>query len=271
MKSIRFITVNFNNSHYSAKLLDSLRLQNGIGQEFAMDCVIVDNSTNADEATHCREVSAGFGWVSYIRSEKNLGYFGGLNRGLAADRLIGSDFIVIGNNDLEFESDFCERLIALTADPSVFAICPDEITADGIHKNPHVRHRISSLRRFQLDLFFSHYYVARLLLFILRIVRPHKISQPQPDGGGCELHMGHGACYVLTPEFLKRFESLNYPHFLIGEEAYLADQIHSAGGRLWYEPALRVHHAENGAISTIPNRVIYEFARNGYPDYRRLL
>ena len=33
----------------------------------------------------------------------------------------------------------------------------------------------------------------------------------------------------------------------------------------------RVHHAENGAIATIPKRAIYEFARSGYPDYRRLL
>jgi GT2 family glycosyltransferase len=270
MPRIRFITVNFDNSHYSAKLLDSLRLQSGLGKEFEMDCVIVDNSTRSEEATRCREFSAGFPWVSYIRSDKNLGYFGGLNRGMAADGSRNADIIVIGNNDLEFESDFCERLIALIPDPSVFAICPDEITADGIHKNPHVRYRISSFRRFQMDIYFSHYYVARFLMFILRIVRPRKKSQPQP-GGGCELHMGHGACFVLTPEFLKRFESLNFPHFLQGEEAYIADQIHSADGRLWYEPTLRVHHAENGAICTIPKRVNYEYSRSGYPHYRRLL
>jgi hypothetical protein len=194
-----------------------------------------------------------------------------LNRGLAAERSSDLDFVVIGNNDLEFEPDFCQTLIAASPDPSVFAICPDEITADGIHKNPHLRHRMSRLRRLQLDVYFSHYYMARCLLFILGIVRPRKKSQAQPQGVGCELHMGHGACYVLTPEFLKRFKSLNYPHFLIGEEAYLADQIHSARGRLWYEPALRVHHAENGAIATVPKRAIYEFARSGYPDYRRLL
>lgn len=271
MKSIRFIAVNFNNSHYSTKFLESLRLQTGIGGDFAVDSVIVDNSTKPEEATKCRELCEKIPWVSYIQSNKNLGYFGGLNRGLASDRLSSTAFIVIGNNDLEFEPDFCQRLIALTPDPSVFALCPDEITADGVHKNPHVRYRISSFRKFQMDLYFYHYYVARLLHFILSIVRPHKKSQPQPGGGGCELHMGHGACFVLTPEFLKRFDSLHYPHFLQGEEAYIAHQIHSAGGRLWYEPALRVHHAEKGAVSMIPKRVNYEYARSGYPDYRRLL
>ena len=54
MKSIKFIAVNFNNSRYSVKLLDSLRLQSGLGKEFEMDCVIVDNSTRSDEATRCR-------------------------------------------------------------------------------------------------------------------------------------------------------------------------------------------------------------------------
>ena len=236
-----------------------------------MDCIIVDNSTNSDEAMRCQEICAEFPWASYIRSEKNLGYFGGLNRGLAAARSNDADFVVIGNNDIEFEPDFCERLISLIPDPSVFAICPDEITSDGIHMNPYVKHRISPLRRFQLDLYFSNYYVARLLLFIYGIVRPHKKSRLQPQSGGCELHMGHGACFVLTQEFLKRFESLNYPHFLQGEEAYFSDQIHSAGGRLWYEPALRVRHAEKGAVSTIPKRINYEYGRRAYPTHRRLL
>src|ERR1700758_2568663 len=113
MPRIRFIAVNFNNSHHTAKLLSSLCLQNGNGKDFAMDCVIVDNSTNDDDASRCRELSAGLAWVTYIRSETNLGYFGGLNRGLAVEGSSDADFVVIGNNDLEFEADFCQALIAV--------------------------------------------------------------------------------------------------------------------------------------------------------------
>jgi GT2 family glycosyltransferase len=83
--------------------------------------------------------------------------------------------------------------------------------------------------------------------------------------------MGVGACYVLTPEFFRQFKTLRYFFFLYGEEAYIADQIHSAGGLLLFDPDLRVDHAESAALSKVPNRTAYEYARKGYPDYRRLL
>ena len=269
MSRINFIAVNFNNSHYTAKLLDSLRLQDGMGKEFAMDCVIVDNSTNSDQAVQCQELSAQCPWSSYIRSGENLGYFGGLNTGLAVEGVRDADFVIICNNDLEFEPQFCAELTRRQYDEKVFAVCPDVITADGYHQNPHVLKRINWFRRFQFDLYFSHYYVARLLLMILRVVRTSPSSPPQPQHG-CETHLGVGACYVLTAQFLRRFSQLNSPSFLYGEESYISDQIHTAGGILWYDVALRVHHKECAATSTMRERTAYDFARAGYPDYRRI-
>ena len=151
-----------------------------------------------------------------------------------------------------------------------FSVCPDVVTFDGLHQNPHVLQRIGWLRRFQFDLYFSNYYVARLMSLILGIVRPVKVSPPQPVVG-CEIHMGIGAIYVLTPEFLKRFNKLNFPHFLYGEEAYFSDQIHAVGGILWFDPDLRVSHAESATLSKVPKRTAYEFARSGYASYRKML
>jgi GT2 family glycosyltransferase len=150
------------------------------------------------------------------------------------------------------------------------AVCPDVITADGLHQNPHILKRISSIRRFQFDMYFSNYWVARLLVLLLRFIRPVKASREQ-TGEAHEMHMGVGACYILTSRFLARFKQLNYPHFLYGEEAYISDQIHTAGGILWYDPALCVHHAESAALSKIPRREAYEYERVGYPNYRSLL
>ena len=83
--------------------------------------------------------------------------------------------------------------------------------------------------------------------------------------------MGIGACYILTRAFLERFKELHYPYFLYGEEAYFSNQIHTAGGILWFDPVLRVHHAESATLSKIPKRTAYEFARSGYPSYRKML
>jgi GT2 family glycosyltransferase len=270
MALIRFLCVSFNNAGDSKKLVRSLDFQQRHGSDFSVDCVIVDNSTKKEEAADCETLSRTYAWVTYLRAPTNLGYFGGLNYGMENTGSTQVTYTVICNNDLEFHDDFCRILTAKTYDQNIFAVCADVVTADGVHQNPHILNRINWRRRCQFDLYFSHYYVSRTMLRILQIARPVKRSPRQPSQG-CEVHMGVGACYVLTAEFLQRFKRLHYPFFLYGEEAYIADQIHSAGGVLWFDPDLRVRHAESATLSKVPSRTAYEYARAGYPDYRRLM
>jgi GT2 family glycosyltransferase len=270
MEEIKFICVSFNNASYSRKLLESLSRQVGLLEKFSITCTIVDNSTNEADAASCKALAQDYPWASYLRPVRNLGYFGGLNYGIRAGEIQQVKYLVICNNDIEFEAEFCEKLIQKLYDRKIFAVCPDVITADGIHQNPHILSRIGWFRRLQFDVYFAHYYLSRLLIIILKVIRPAKQSPQQPQCG-CELHMGVGACYVLTTEFLTRFNQLNFPFFLYGEEAYISSQIHSEGGVLWFDPELRAHHAERAAFSQLPNRKAYEFARQGYSDYRGLL
>lgn len=270
MVIVRVINVSFNNAADSRKLIHSLELQQGHEPDFCVECVIVDNSTNEKDAAECEELSRNYSWVTYLRTPTNMGYFGGLNYGIAKSASREAMYTIICNNDLEFHSDFCRILAAKEYEKEVFALCPDVVTKDGVHQNPHILKRISWLRRCQFDLYFSHYYISRAMLRILQIGRPAKRVPPELPQA-CELHMGVGACYVLTSEFFQRFQRLHYPFFLYGEEAYIADQIHSADGVLWFDPDLRVRHAESATLSKVPSRTAYEYARTGYPDYRRLL
>lgn len=270
MIHIQFICVNFNNSDYTKKLCESLRFQNGFDVDFSVNCSVIDNSTITADSIEMEEYSKKYYWISYNKAPKNLGYFGGLNYGLSLPTSNRYNFIVICNNDLFFDANFCKNLLLNQYKKNTFAICPNVITNDGYHQNPHIFKKIKWSRRLQFDIYFSHYYLARLMSFVLKILRPVKMSPPQPTAG-CEIHMGIGACYVLTTEFLKRFSKLNYPHFLYGEEAYFSDQIHSSGGILWFDPDLIVHHAESATLSKIPKRTAYEFSKSGYPSYRKML
>jgi len=270
MTTIKVVSVNFNNAEYSKQLLASLRGQSGLGEAFTLECVIVDNSTTDSDAAECEAVTTFYPWVKYVRTPINLGYFPGLNVGLEACRSQNSYYVVICNNDIEFDRKFCETLSKESYGDNVFAVCPDVITQDGLHQNPHILKKINWLRRFQFDVFYSHWYMSRLLAGILRVVRPVKSSRQQP-AHACETHMGVGACYVLTAAFMKIFDRLIYPNFLYGEEAYLSDQIHSVGGILWYDPDLHVKHAESAALSKVPKRTTYEYERSGYPDFRKML
>lgn len=265
-----FICVNYNNSFYTEKFCNSLASQSGFQSEFEIDCVVVDNSTDVADSARVSEIAAKHPWVRYLHPGKNLGYFGGLNHGIRQSPVQEYDYVAICNNDLVFEPDFCAALRQGGYEPRVHAVCPDVITKDGLHQNPHVAERMGRWRRFQLDVYFCHYYFAWLLLLILRIFRPVKSSPPQPAARR-EIHMGIGACYILTRSFFAHFKDLSYPHFLYGEEAYFSDQIHSANGILLFDPALRVHHAESATLSKLPKRTTYEFARTGYSNYRKML
>ena len=270
MPLLRFICVNFDGADHTERLLASVAGQDGVSGEFSIDCIIVDNSTIAARARECERVVACYPFAKYIKAEANLGYFNGLNCGLATTMPGTPSFVVICNNDLRFDAEFCQMLLRKSYPQNALAICPDVVTMSGFHQNPHILTRINWLRRLQFDLYFSHFRVSRFMAGIVRLLRRRNSERPRP-AAGCELHMGVGACYVLTAEFLARFKTLHFPFFLYGEEAFFSEQIHSSGGVLWFDPDLHVTHEESASLSLVPNRAAYEFARRGYPVYRRLM
>jgi len=268
---IAFVVVNFNNSPQTKTLCESLALQQGRGTTFTLECLVVDNSTDPEHREACAELGDAYSWLRYVRSDINLGYFGGVNRGLAERPQDEASFVVIGNNDLEFSPTFCQGLMESTFDESVLAVCPDVVTLDGMHQNPHIASPISWFRRLQFDVLFLNYYVARVGHPLRRLLSDARRPARRSPAPRQAIHMGVGACYVLTPEFFSRFDRLNYPLFLYGEEAFLSAQIHSIGGKLIYEPSLHVTHSERAATDTIERRAKYELARQAYWSCRDLL
>lgn len=270
MDRITFICVNFNNASYTEALCESLLAQDGLEAEFSVGCVVVDNSTDSGDVERLEKYCAQQEFVSLVRTGQNEGYFGALNVGLTKIGDKDSRFVVICNNDLKFDRRFCAELLRADVESDVFALCPDVRTEDGFHQNPHISIPISGLRRFQFDLYFLHYYVACILTALRRSLfrRNRRNLGVLPR---MEIHMGIGACYVLTPKFFLHYTQLKYPCFLYGEEAFFSAQIHSAGGRLVFEPRLKVEHAESASLSKVPRRSAYEYAREGYPLYRDYL
>ena len=227
MKKIAFVCVDFNGIEYTRELCESLERQSGCDVEFSLYCLVVDNSTDADASKNLQKMLASNEISFYYSAGGNLGYFGGLNAGLKKLSLDDWDYIVICNNDLVFDELFCRNLVSSEYPNNVYAICPDVVTSDNYHQNPHVLKKINWLRRLKYDLYFSNFYIAQSLLSILKFFRPVKNPTVQYKNA-CEIHMGIGACYVLTKSFLKVFENLHYPHFLYGEEAFFSNQIHRA-------------------------------------------
>jgi GT2 family glycosyltransferase len=271
---VRFLVVNFNNHSFTQLLCKSLLDQSGVFKNYSIECIIVNNSTDDNDSYLLEEFADQHSWIKIITPADNIGYFGGLNYGLENINFSKEqDIIVIGNNDLQFKNDFCEKLIKQykSYEDNVYAICPNVITPEGLNQNPHVPKKISFFRRTQLDIFFSHYYVASILVFLKSLYEKKHLRSNSINPISGEIHMGIGACYILTANFFKSFSKLSYPYFLYGEEAFFSEQIHSKQGILYFDSSLTVFHAESATLSKIPKRMSYEYAKKGYPSYRKFL
>lgn len=267
--NITIITVVYNNYEDTLNFCNSVR-----DQRYKLinhlNVLIVDNSTEGLISELISTLENEFNFVVVMRPNANLGYFGGFNYALKNIEPLLSKFIVICNNDIVFNADFFDNLSRSDYDHKFFAICPDIITSDGYHQNPHVLKPLGFFSRLKLDLYFSNYYVALFLKYIHGVLIKFYKSRNMNDYlNPTILHMGIGACYVLSSSFFSKFKSLDYPFFLYGEEAYLANQIHKSGGFLYYDPSLIVYHKESSTLSKLPGKVTYNFAREGYCSYRK--
>jgi GT2 family glycosyltransferase len=266
-----FITVVYNNYPDTEEFCRSLQIQDRSTQ-FDLHCVIVDNSTDSAVSARLLSLTAAYDFVSIFKPEENTGYFGGLNYALERYDCSKCSCVVVCNNDLEFSADFCKTFIDMSFSDDTFVVCPNVVTLDGFHQNPHALRPLSRIARARLDLYFSHYYVAVLLKSVKRVIRfivPYRLGSHRVNPSSF-VHLGIGACYLLLPQFFARFSKLHYPFFLYGEEAFLSAQVHQGGGRLFYCSTLNLLHKESATLSKIPARVGYEYARSGYRTYRRL-
>lgn len=262
------ICVNFNNSECSIGLIKSLMPQ----WEYVHSIIVVDNASEIAEIDELRTFVDELGpeykeRIRLHRMKMNIGYFPALNEGL---QLVEDpvDYVIIGNNDLVFAGNFLAELVQMRVESDVFVICPDVVTISGLHQNPHVVRPMSVVRKAVLWTYFSNYFLGVTVRYLKQRFLPRKAPFVP---GQFDIHMGIGACYVLTDNFLKKVERLHAPVFLYGEEAFLSNQVKTNGGRLIYCSSLRVVHLESVTTAKIPAREKYRMTQESFRLYRDYL
>ena len=101
MTMISVVILNFNGKRYLDKCLSALASQTC--RDF--EVIVVDNGSTDGSAEHLR---ADFPWAKTIRSEENLGFAGGTNKGI---RSASGDYILTLNNDTWVDIQFIEHII----------------------------------------------------------------------------------------------------------------------------------------------------------------
>ena len=261
---ICFICVNYNNSNYTKEYVNSIL-------KFKNDCslkiIIVDNSSGKDDIDLLDKIS--FQEVQIIKSNNNVGYFKGLNIGIDSLKKGEYDYVIIGNNDLTFDSNFIDELSNEKFVSSIFVFAPNIIKPDGSHQNPHIVSKFNFIKRLYRRLYYTNYYISVVLQFFMSLkIRLSKSYDREGSNREQLILMGYGACYILTQNFFKNFKSLDAPNFLMGEEGVLANQIFSKNGQTLYKPNLIVYHHDHSSIGKLPSRKLYAFSKESY-EYER--
>lgn len=266
---IGFVFTNYNNSLLSVQAAQSIATHHG-------DCdyqiLLVDNASNEPERSILAAPGALPPHCEVVWNADNIGYFGGLNLGLAALRTEASDYdvIVIGNNDLVFDADF---FAALQRRSDVLArypvVAPNIITLDSQHQNPHVLVGISRFREVVWDLYYANFRLSQFIGWAANRARAfagRKDYLAHADEG--TIYEGYGACYILTPCFWLHHAQLWSPGFLMGEEFYLTRQLAAKNEQIYYVPDIRVHHHDHATIAKLPSRRLWEMTRQYHRIYR---
>ncbi|MFD1747270.1 glycosyltransferase family 2 protein [Rhizobium helianthi] len=265
--NLGYVCTNFNGSAVTQNAVRTLREIEG----HDIYIVIVDNASSADEVRAikvCEDEK-----TTVLCLEENLGYFAGLNAGIRFLRQKRPDlkWMVVGNNDLEFPSDFCDKLEAITPELQKYpVISPDIVTMDGHHQNPHVISHISKIREIFYDLYYSNYHIGLLVHALAKQFR--SISDRSDElqwETAREIYQGHGSVYILSPLFFELFDELWAPTFLMSEEFFLSKQLSDKGFSVYYDPRVSLRHLWHGTLGSMPSRRRWEFARSAHRVYRR--
>lgn len=268
-----FIAVNYNGAPHTKKYLESIEaLEKGPGDRVKV--IIVDNNSASVDKRQVLNCAGQFDYCNVVELEKNIGYFKGLNAGLDASNRSPNDSVVVGNNDLTFDSDFLVNLKKIQHAADVFVIAPNIITLDGRRQNPHVIERVGRLEKIKADLYFFNYHLTQLLRVTTRWakkLKKNKRKPPVPEFGQMKIKRGIGACYILTPSFFEHFNHLDDRVFLWGEEALLSHQVESVGGITLYDPSIKITHHESASVSFINSKARYKIVKESYRIYREYL
>ncbi len=223
MDLISIITVNFNQHQATLEFLKSI-YQYYTGSN--IEIILVDNGSDFSDEYYYRTP---FPKVKYIKSDKNLGFAGGNNLGVA---YATGDFLFFVNNDTEFTAGVLEALI------------------DTMKKNRGIGMISPQLNYFE-DKSIIQY--AGFTPMNYYTCRNECIGQFEKDNGQYQNQIrqtgyAHGAAMMVSRAAISKAGLMAENYFLYYEEMDWADHIKKAGFEVWINTNALIYHKESLAV-----------------------
>lgn len=253
-KKVLIICVNYNSYGELGQFLDSVEksAENAVGTH--VEVIIADNSTIYEDV----DVTS-FQMITVTQQKyDNLGYLGGAQAVINNVKdILQYKYVIVSNVDLEFKRDTLSKLQAYNICDDIAWIAPD-IYSEKFQKglNPNVLSRYKSWKLKTLKLSYN-----KFLYFLyerLYYAKKNKASISQPFSE-MDIYAGHGSCIILTANFFKCYQQINYPVFLYGEELYFAELILKKGMRVRYVPKIKLCTVGGVSTSKMPTKNFFRY------------
>lgn len=166
--------------------------------------------------------------VELLALDANLGFCGGMNRGIARASELGLPFVLVLNNDLRLPADAIRPLAdALAADPRIAAIAPTVLHPDG-----------------------TVWAQGASIAFAPNALRLHGHGGPPAPTtlGPQAVQALPAACVLYRADELAAVGGFDERYFMYWEDVDLCQRLRARGGRVVWLPWVRVVHA-SGASS----------------------
>ncbi|PQJ13081.1 glycosyltransferase family 2 protein [Flavipsychrobacter stenotrophus] len=243
-KKVSIVTVNFNHSHVTDAMLDSVFAKNTYDP---LEIIVVDNGSAVDPIPAWQQK---YPSVKYIRSEQNLGFAGGNNLGI---QQATGDYLFFINNDTEITEGLIETLVAtLEAHPECGII------------SPKIRYYDQPDMLQYAGFTPMNYYTAR----------NNCIGQFEKDYGQYDNLTGetgyiHGAAMMLPRSAMDKAGLMPENYFLYYEEMDWCEMIKRAGYTIRINMQALIYHKESISVGSKSALKEYFMNRNRLLFIRR--
>jgi len=211
--------------------------------------IVVDNGSSDNSVEPILNMPC----VQLVKSESNLGFGGGCNRGAALGK---ASFILFLNPDIRFDPDTLEKLLSfimsdqLAEDIGIIGV--QLIGRDGqVQKNiacfPRYHHlfpRMLGLDRILPQLFKPHY------------LKEKDYSQTQP------VEQIPGAFFLVKRALFERLDGFDERFFMYYEDVDFSYRAHLAGWNTLYLAEISVQHIGGGTTEQIKDRRLFYSLRS---------
>jgi GT2 family glycosyltransferase len=239
--------------------------------------ILVDNSENQPDSIFLEKIQ-GIDFITYIKSETNLGYFHGANYGLKhfwESNSVYPPWIIVCNVDLIFETPFLpEKLASYESIPDLGVIAPAILSGKWeTDLNPFLMSAIPLNKLHFYRFIYSNvllqngYVLMHYLKKIIKMFFHLKTGQKKTNRDiPVKIYAPHGSCIILNKRYFERGGTLDHISFLFGEEIFVAETAKRLGLNILYISEIQVRHYEHSSIGNFISGKINKLYRQSIED-----